>query len=588
MDKKVKSVDKKNKERKLFLLISIILLICIIGISYAFFQYYREGKSTEIIAGDIYLLLDDGTTDLKLETVFPQTKEEARASDDNLFTFSISGKNTTLDKNLYYEIKLNEGSEVEGKKRFNPEHLKFDLYEVVGEDEVRIVDAMSFSDFNDQRIWVNTIYSETNDEVNRTYKLRMWLSDDIIISDTLPNADYTTSEFRNSFASVKISVSGDFNEKKIPYNYMKRFGGTIDLVDMDNVDGYFWPEALNSGVHEITEVRFMSMDQELIDMLYENGAMDLTDTTKSEPGSVIAVPMDTQLWIMSNGITFFPEDCSGMFLKFQSLNSIYFNNVNTSLVKNMEAMFFLAGLNFSSDSVENVNLVGFNSFDTSNVTNLSSMFYFSNVTNIDLSDWDVSNVTDMSQMFAWCSTITSLDLSNWDVSSVSDMSSMFGMTNLTSLNLSGWDVSNVTNMDNMFSSSDRLTSLDLSNWNTKNITDLSNFFRGSNLQTLNLSNWNVSNVTDMSYMFFECENLISLNLSNWDVSNVTSMHDMFLGCQSLKTIYANNDWKLMATKLTDSNDMFSMCDSLVGKVAYDSGKTDISMANPFTGYFTRK
>ena len=34
--------------------------------------------------------------------------------------------------------------------------------------------------------------------------------------------------------------------------------------------------------------------------------------------------------------------------------------------------------------------------------------------------------------------------------------------------------------------------------------------------------------------------------------------------------------------------MFKDCTELIGAVKYDPAKTDISMANPTTGYFTRK
>ena len=34
--------------------------------------------------------------------------------------------------------------------------------------------------------------------------------------------------------------------------------------------------------------------------------------------------------------------------------------------------------------------------------------------------------------------------------------------------------------------------------------------------------------------------------------------------------------------------MFKDCPELIGAVKYDPAKTDISMANPTTGYFTRK
>ena len=57
---------------------------------------------------------------------------------------------------------------------------------------------------------------------------------------------------------------------------------------------------------------------------------------------------------------------------------------------------------------------------------------------------------------------------------------------------------------------------------------------------------------------------------------------MFSGCAALTTIRCNTDWQCQ-----ESKDMFAGCTQLKGAVAYDKYKTDATMANPETGYFTR-
>ena len=205
----------KNKSK--FIILALIMLISVVGISYAFFVYYKVGdNSSQLIFGDIYLKLNDGTDSITLLNVFPETKEKARAEGrtDNIITFTVSGMNTTTNKDIWYEIMLNEGSEVEGRTRFNPEDLVFDLIEV-NEDktETYLVDAQSYSDVNARRIWVETVDRNTTTEVNKTYKLRMWLSEDVFISDTNPNATYSVGVYESSYASVKVSVYGDFKVK---------------------------------------------------------------------------------------------------------------------------------------------------------------------------------------------------------------------------------------------------------------------------------------------------------------------------------------------------------------------------------------
>ena len=151
-----------------------------------------------------------------------------------------------------------------------------------------------------------------------------------------------------------------------------------------------------------------------------------------------------------------------------------------------------------------------------------------------------------------------------------------GLTNL--------NTSKVTTMSGMFSGCSRLTSLDLSNFKTEKVQNMSSMFSGcSSLTSLNLSNFNTENVQYMMKMFSGCQNLTSLDLSNFNTEDVKDMSYMFHGCNSLQTIYCNNTWAC-----SESMGMFSGCTNLKGAVPYDASKTDVSMANPETGYFTKK
>ena len=60
------------------------------------------------------------------------------------------------------------------------------------------------------------------------------------------------------------------------------------------------------------------------------------------------------------------------------------------------------------------------------------------------------------------------------------------------------------------------------------------------------------------------------------------MSRMFSGCSALATISSNTAWQC-----PQSEEMFAGCTQLKGAVAYDENKTDVTMANPETGYFTR-
>ena len=198
---------------------------------------------------------------------------------------------------------------------------------------------------------------------------------------------------------------------------------------------------------------------------------------------------------------------------------------------------------------------------------------------------NTSEVKNMSWMFWGCSALTSLDLKNFNTQNVKGMSGMFSdCSGLTSLDLSHLNTQNVTDMGWMFSGCSGLPSLDLSHFNTQNVKGMSGMFSDcSGLTSLDLSHFNTQNVTDMSGMFEDCSSLPSLDLSHFDTQNVFDMTLMFSRCSALTTIYSNTDWHC-----PESEVMFAGCTQLKGAVAYDENKTDVTMADPETGYFTAK
>ena len=232
---------------------------------------------------------------------------------------------------------------------------------------------------------------------------------------------------------------------------------------------------------------------------------------------------------------------------------------------------------------------GMSNLITDQLTDMSYMFcWCSSLTSIDVSNFNTANVTDMSYMFGGCIALTSLDVSKFNTEKVVSMYYMFsGCSALTSLDVSNFNTGKVMDMYCMFYGCEALTSLDLSNFNTANVTTMRSMFDGcKSLTSLDVSKFNTANVTDIYSMFSGCKSLTSLDVSNFNTANVTSMGYMFYNCSALTTIFCNDDWKSDVVK--SSYDMFTNCTKLKGAVAYHPTKMDVSMANPTTGYFTKK
>ena len=183
----------------------IILIVLIFGASYAYFNYYHEdSRQADIAGGEAYVRVDPSQkVDLALTKLYPRTNEEARSRNDNYIDFKVEGKNTSSSKVLYYSIDITNGTSVQNKVRISPQYIKVDLQEKINGEYTYIKNGISLNDFNFDGI----IPANTNSKIEREFRLRIWISDNIIISDTEENATFTQSEFANLYANFHVSVN---------------------------------------------------------------------------------------------------------------------------------------------------------------------------------------------------------------------------------------------------------------------------------------------------------------------------------------------------------------------------------------------
>ena len=337
-----------------------------------------------------------------------------------------------------------------------------------------------------------------------------------------------------------------------------------------------------------------SADKTTLTFYYDDQRDTRTGTTwgieETKKEEYTTFPVWAGTWTVANETTtrvvfdasfrnFRPTTTARWFYNYRELEQIEgLEYLNTSEVKDMEGMFYVCSALTSLDVSH---------FNTQNVTDMGRMFFdCSGLTSLDVSHFNTQNVTNMGRMFYRCSDLTSLDVKNFNTQNVTDMSGMFsGCSGLTSLDVSHFNTQKVIYMNWMFSGCSGLTSLDLSHFNTQNVTNMAEMFSGcSGLTSLDLSHFNTQNVTGMRGMFWDCSGLTSLDLSHFNTRKVSDMSEMFSGCSALTTISCNTAWRRVAR----SEDMFAGCWQLKGAVGYDGKKTNATMANPETGYFTAK
>lgn len=193
------------KNKKIFLILSImVILILTLGLTYALTKYVKFSSNNISIAGDIYMKLD-GSNQINLTNMYPMTKDEALKLDNNSFNFTITGKNTS-NKTIYYGISLESSGTIKDS----------DISVYLEENNNVLVDGLRFQSFKDNPIYIDTIVGNTKEEFTKNYTLRVWLRENVLISDTESNADYTTDEWANSSISLKLKVDGDLNYKQVP------------------------------------------------------------------------------------------------------------------------------------------------------------------------------------------------------------------------------------------------------------------------------------------------------------------------------------------------------------------------------------
>ena len=514
-----------NNKKQLILSIglTLILVLMIVGISYAAFQFIGLGsRPNTITTGAITMSYEESTNVISMSGALPTTDAtgKVRLTEGEYFDFTIKS-NIQGNANINWEIAAEDVTPSSAKKMAG-KNIKLYLTKLDSagaETQVmapKVYRASTSANTKTGRpSGVMSLATGTMSTSETTkYRLRMYVDEDYN-----PQGDGGSLSFSikiNAYGKVKEAPTGSKMKAYMTQADLNKENPTPPQTDFHTVD-------YRSKITSIITKK---------DNIVPATATESWDISEAQDGSVMAYVEDDgsgnstyKLTIGGKGGIIANESMIGYFGAFDIMTSIDLSALDTSNVTDMNCMFW------GCSSLTSLDVSNFN---TSNVTNMSYMFdYCSSLTSLDLSNFDTSNVTNMNYMFMGCSSLTSLDLSNFDTSKVTDMGEMFaGCSSLTSLDLSSFDTSNVTNMDSMFTECSSLTSLDLSNFDT-------------------------SKVTNMAYMFEQCSSLTSLDLSNFDTSKVTKMISMFAKSLNLSTINVSNKWVIGSS--TNVTDMFKNC-----------------------------
>ena len=510
----------KKKQLLLSIGLVLILVLMIVGISYAAFQFTGLGsRPNTITTGAITMSYEESTNVISISGALPTTDAtgKVRLTEGEYFDFTIKS-NIQGNANINWEIAAEDITPSSAKKMAG-KNIKLYL--------TKLDDSNNESQVMAPKVF--TVKTSENTKTGRPsgmmslatgtmstsettkYRLRMYVDEDYN-----PQGDGGGLSF-----SVKINAYGKVKEAPTG-SKMKAYVTEADLGNDAPPETDFHTNAYSSKITSITTKK---------DNIVPATAVESWDISEAQDGSVMA---------------YVEDDGSG--------NSTYKLTIGGKggIIAN-ESMIFYFG---DFDKMTSIDL---SALDTSQVTDMIGMFATcSSLTSLDVSSFDTSNVTTMTWMFSECSSLTSLDLSSFDTSNVSYMNYMFARcSSLTNLDVSNFDTSRVTDMDSMFSECSSLTSLDVSNFNAPELTDITDMFSGlANLETLNLSNFNAPKITNMEAMFKDLSKLSKLDLTNFNTANVTNMREMFRNCSSLTSLDLSS---FDTTNVTDMQAMFCDC-----------------------------
>ena len=365
----------KNK-KQMFLVISIFALLLFLGgTTYAWFTYSSTTSEQKLISGDIYLVLNEGQEEISSTNVFPETVEEARARNNNYITFNIEGINET-GKTIYYEIDLNRGTDKASPKvRYNDADLRFDLVELDsnGDEQTYLLSNVGYDTLVNKRIYVDEIPANSSTEVIKRYKLRMWLSDDVIISDTAENATYPATGYSNYYGNIKVSVIGDFTDKYFGYQKVKK-AITAKINAETNSCNPIWVDDNGTASDTSDDITYFSGTNACVDMNYVWYSGKLWRITAIYPdGAMKLITQNamTTLAFNASGQVNFYTDANTKSYMYQWLNEDFYDTLYSAntIIDNTKEWNIGTTSTISSKPSESVNI-------SANVGLLNSYEYY--------------------------------------------------------------------------------------------------------------------------------------------------------------------------------------------------------------------
>ncbi len=576
---KKKVVIKMNNKKKIILpiIVGLLMVITVLGVTYAFFNYTRTGSANTVKVGRISFNHQEDNT-INLTNVFPTSSTSLDNTNSDTVTINITG-DTTYSKGIEYKVTLDEVNNTVNNKEV-PISFKTTVTDLGSKSNdywnergsttnvYNLIETGTVEE--DKDILVGYIKPDDTG-VNGSIDITAFIdSSNVAISDTVSRIEEGNLIYGETggdwIAGREVLTTSEWNSMATnPISFKVRVEAN-EGIWVEEAKQYVLANLYNNSNWTSIRAYVTSVEFHKDGIVPENPitTIDVTDITSEGPVTLYTVDDGLgngtyKAIVVADDVIYAPESSLGLFAFCRRLNSFDSQNFLIDRVSNMYGLFLncqsLINIDFMLD------------WNVSNVTNMVAMLNgCTNLTNVNgLINWNTSSVNNMHSTFQNCSNLTNVDgLINWNTSNVNNMQATF-QNCLNLLNVDGlinWNTSNVQNMNIMFYQCTNLSNVDgLRNWNTSSVNNMHSTFQNcSNLTNVDgLINWNTSNVNNMQATFQYCSNLLNVDgLINWNVSSVTNMTSMFYECTNLENFNGLSNWNTMS--LVDMSYMFLLTD----------------------------
>lgn len=164
-----------NKKKILVILTIFILVLLIVGISYAAYNYSFVGKESKLESGSVSIkFLESNTNVISLKNSLPEADKVGKREDS--FDFAVTTK-ASYQTGLKYNLSVEKLSVSSGYTSLSDSQVK--IYLTDNSNNV-LVEPTLISNLSDKLLYTKTnSHSSSKTEIKDMYKLRVWIDQNV-------------------------------------------------------------------------------------------------------------------------------------------------------------------------------------------------------------------------------------------------------------------------------------------------------------------------------------------------------------------------------------------------------------------------